>query len=554
MQEEVGSSEVLIDVPEATVPKVGTSGPSEEPNDYRLSSGRRSVPKQSSSPQAGDRLLPETTPAPVVETESGPVRGFWRPGSAAFLGIPFAEAPVGELRFAAPLPAKPWTGVRDALCYGPTPQRRPLAETTTIPEPSIPGSHTLNVNVFTPAPADTSAELPVLVWIHGGGYLGGSPASPWYDGRAFNRDGIVTVTVSYRLGFDGFGWISDAPHNRGVLDWILALEWVRDNIRAFGGDPSRVTIAGQSAGGGAALTLLSVPRAQALFARVISLSGPPTEVTLEQSEATGRRLARLGGVQSTRAGLAALTEQRVLELQAQVSSIGQEQESADPLSGLTALLGKGLVLGPVVDGDLIPRSTIEALRAGHGADKALLLGATDHEFNMMLAGAEDQLPPVPEPSILARLGVSPETAESYAAGHAGLGTAQLLGQFATDRMFRAPALHLAQARATSTAGTWLYRFGWQSPITGHSGHCLDVPFFFDVLEAEGVHAITGSVPPQSLAADVHGAAVAFIRDAQPGWTAWEDNARQTRLYDVPSSDIEDGYADVWMLEPTPVAG
>src|SRR6185437_13660526 len=144
--------------------------------------------------------------------------------SAAFLGIPFAEPPVGELRFAAPEPHRPWEGVRDAGEPGATPQRKALAEITLIPEPSYPGESTLNVDVFTPRPGDPEAKLPVLVYIHGGGYVAGSPASPWYDGAAFNRDGIVTVSVSYRLGFDGFGWIEDAPANRGILDWILALE------------------------------------------------------------------------------------------------------------------------------------------------------------------------------------------------------------------------------------------------------------------------------------------------------------------------------------------
>jgi hypothetical protein len=170
---------------------------------------------------------------------SGAVRGFWRPGSAAFLGIPFAEPPFGELRFQAPVPRAPWSGVRDALGYAPTPQRKALAEITTIPEPSIPGDDILTLNVFTPRPSEDGEPLPVLVYIHGGGYVAGSPASPWYDGAAFNRDGVVTVTVSYRLGFDGFGWLPDAPANRGILDWLLALEWVRDNIAQFGGDPAR---------------------------------------------------------------------------------------------------------------------------------------------------------------------------------------------------------------------------------------------------------------------------------------------------------------------------
>ena len=172
------------------------------------------------------------TQAPVVSIAPGRVRGFWRgePGtagaSAAFLGIPFAQAPVGDLRFAAPVPPEPWEGVRDAIEYGATPQRGDKG-ITLIPEPSIEGESTLNVNVFTPAPGDTddldtgaarpldpaAALLPVLVYIHGGGYTAGSPASPWYDGRAFNRDGVVTVSVSYRLGFDGFGHIQGAPSN-----------------------------------------------------------------------------------------------------------------------------------------------------------------------------------------------------------------------------------------------------------------------------------------------------------------------------------------------------
>jgi para-nitrobenzyl esterase len=224
----------------------------------------------------------------VVETPSGAVRGVWRTGSAAFLGIPFAEPPVRELRFGAPVPRSPWSGVRDAVGYAPTPQRKALMEITTIPEPSIPGEDVLTLNVFTPRPRPSNADerpLPVLVYVHGGGYVAGSPASPWYDGGAFNRDGVVTVTVSYRLGFDGFGWLPDAPANRGVLDWLLALEWARDSIGAFGGDPGRVTVAGQSAGGGAVMTLLTMPRARGLFSGAASISGVPTDIPLE----TGRR-------------------------------------------------------------------------------------------------------------------------------------------------------------------------------------------------------------------------------------------------------------------------
>lgn len=203
-------------------------------------------------------VLGPTTVTSTIEIGAPPrlgdaITGLVRPTptgvSAAFLGIPYAEPPVGPQRFLAPKRARPWQGNLDATVPGATPQKRPLAENTTIPEPSIPGDDTLNLNVFTPAPGDRQAKLPVLVWIHGGAYTAGSASSPWYDGYAFNRDGVVTVSINYRLGFDGFGAIAGQPTNRALLDQIMALEWVQDNIEYFGGDPARVTVAGQSAGG-----------------------------------------------------------------------------------------------------------------------------------------------------------------------------------------------------------------------------------------------------------------------------------------------------------------
>ena len=232
-----------------------------------------------------------------VTLRAGSIRGRWREDStvrsAAFLGIPFAQAPVGDLRFAAPVPVEPWEGTRDALTYGPTPKRGE-PDNSTVPETVVPGNETLNLNVFTPRPGDVGAGLPVLVWIHGGAYFAGSPASPWYDGKTYNRDGVVTVSLSYRLGFDGFGWIEGAPANRGVLDWIAGLEWVQENIREFGGDPARVTIAGQSAGGGAALTLLGLESAQHMFTPMQSIAGAlgdrPRHAALKSAQALGERL------------------------------------------------------------------------------------------------------------------------------------------------------------------------------------------------------------------------------------------------------------------------
>ncbi|WP_344819077.1 carboxylesterase/lipase family protein [Microbacterium soli] len=479
-----------------------------------------------------------------VQTSAGRVRGRWRPtgesgraASAAFLGIPFAEPPVGELRFAAPVPKAPWTGVRDALEFGPTAQRGDPG-VTLIPEPSIPGESTLNVNVFTPHPGEDE-RLPVLVWIHGGGFFAGSPASPWYDGRAFNRDGVVTVSISYRLGFDGFGWIEDAPSNRGVRDWLLALEWVQENIAAFGGDPDRVTIAGQSAGGGAVLTLLGMPAAQHLFHRAYAISGALTDVSAERAEEFGRRLAADAGVAPTREGLSAVPEERILELQKKATTLDAK--------ALDAMAETGLPLGPIVDGDLIPRPTRESLRAGVGAGKPLVMGATDDEFSMATADAGSALRWVPARMLLGKLGVPKDRRSAYLAANADVlakGKARLAGRVITDRLFRTALLRLAADRGD--APTWLYRFSWPSGSFGFAEHCIDVPFFFDCLDGPAIEPLAGPHPPQALADEVHSAAVAFITDGDPGWPQ-PGASRTARVYDAVTTNMPRAFAAVEAL-------
>ncbi|MCM1965415.1 carboxylesterase/lipase family protein [Streptomyces sp. G1] len=427
------------------------------------------------------------TDDPLVHTGHGPVRGERRAdGSLRFLGIPYARPPVGELRFASPVPPVPWTEPLDATAYGPTAQRRPFAEVTTIPEPSIPGEGVLNLNVFTPdlAPAE---PLPVLVWIHGGGYVAGSAASPWYDGSAFGRDGVILVSVGYRLGVEGFLHLEDAPDNRGVRDWIAALEWVRDNIAAFGGDPARVTIAGQSAGGGAVQTLLAVPSAQGLFRAAISVSGAVMDPQdRDLAEVVSALFATRAGVPATAAALRDLTDDELLDLQERLDWPGPERY------GLPMV-----VLAPFADGELVPAPVPQALVDGAaGADVPLMLGFTAHEFHAM----------------------GPEV------GHA-----------LTDDLFRAPALALAEARAHAERPTWLYQFEWTATAPGYEGlahHCVDLPFVFDLLDAPGVAEALGDDPPQPLADALHTSWVGFIRDLDPGasWPRYTPDTRATRIW------------------------
>jgi para-nitrobenzyl esterase len=477
-----------------------------------------------------------------VATTAGVARGRWRGESAAFLGIPYGAAPVGELRFAAPAPVAPWDGVRDATRPGPTPQRRPLAPVTTIPEPSIPGAEILNVSVFTPAPVAPDRRLPVMVWIHGGGFVGGSPASPWYDGASFNRDGVVTVAVSYRLGFDGFGWIEDAPLNRGLLDMLAALGWVRDNIARFGGDPEAVTIAGQSAGGSAVLALLTCPAAENLFRAAVCHSGAGRVQRAADAERVGRELADEAGVPPTRAGWAQVAEERVLDLQ---SRFGMQRPSGsvDPVAFARGALfpeDDGLAFGPVVDGDLLPQPVEEALAAGAGAAKPLLVGATAHEFTLALAAARTALADVDVVPVLVAAGLPEEAARRFVAAQPELPEpAFQLGQLMTERLFRLPLLRWVLARVRGGAGerTWLYDFRWRSPVLGLAPHCSELPFVWDLLGAEGVARTLGDTPPQGLADAMHRAWVRFLREGQPGWRSadggtgmcWDEVSAQAEL-------------------------
>ncbi|MFG6402863.1 carboxylesterase/lipase family protein [Microbacterium sp. P04] len=489
--------------------------------------------------------MTDRTAPPVVQTQRGAVRGFHRGDTAVFLGIPFAQPPVGALRFAAPEPMPPWEGVRDATSYGATAQRGDTG-VTLIPEPSVPGDATLNVNVFTPRTRGGRA-LPVIVYIHGGGYISGSPASRWYDGDAFARDGVVTVVISYRLGFDGFGVIEGAPDNRAVLDWLAALEWVREEVSSFGGDPARVTLVGQSAGGGAVLTLLGMPAAQGLFAAALAISPALVDVPRARAEGFSRRLAELAGVAPTRAGFASVPEERLTALQDAAS----RPVRGGPLAALTAVLDDGLPWAPLIDGELIAAPTLERIADGVGRSIPLVLGTADDEFTMTTDKARGILRFVPASFALGRLGLDAARRRAYLADNVAqhrLGTAAVLGRYASDRVFRAGIPRVAAARGD--APTWVYRFAWRSPVIGWACHCLDVPFWFDHLDAEGVSAIAGQAPPASLAREMHAAVVRIATVGDPGWPAWTTHPGRTRLLGAAASEppiLDDGYREVTAL-------
>ncbi|GGK87570.1 carboxylic ester hydrolase [Planomonospora parontospora subsp. parontospora] len=464
---------------------------------------------------------------PQVVTASGRVRGRWTGGVAEFLGVPYAAPPVGALRFAPPVPPPRWDGVRSCRTCGPT-APQPQDGGGDVPEPLVAGDDFLNLNVRTPDPG--AAGLPVLVWIHGGAFNAGGNAGPWYRGASFARDGLVFVAINYRLGVEGFLPLDDAPANLGVLDWIRALTWVHDNIAAFGGDPGNVTVGGQSAGGQASVTLLAAPAAAGLLHRVIDMSGGSvTWEPVEPAREAARALARRLGVPPTREAFSAFTPE---ELAAAYGSLGSGEPDPGPLGAVFGPGPKGF--NPVNDGETVVRSPYDMIRDGSAHPAALLVGTTREEFNALVRSRPGPLGEREYGDALRALGAGPDARRFYEerlpAGR------EVLGQILTDRLFRVPALRLARACAAAGRSVHAYEFRWRSPArdgTVGAGHCVDLPFVFDDLDAEGVERLCGPAPPPDLARTVHAAWTGFAATGDPGWPPYGGPGGPVRIFDDP---------------------
>lgn len=313
---------------------------------------------------------------PIVETAHGPVEGFEENGYAVFLGVPYAAPVTPERRFAAPQPVEPWREVRSARKLSAVcPQIPTYGPVGTAAASRLEfGTDFLTVNIRTPS---VTGKAPVLVWIHGGGYAVGSANEAVLQSGAFAASGIVEVTVNYRLGALGFLHLGDgSPDNRGLLDQIAALEWVRDNIAAFGGDPARVTFAGRSAGGFAIAAVMAMPAARGLFARAMPQSGASTAVstTADAEKLTHRVLAATG---TDERGLRSLSFEELLIAQRDLCNESYERHSFER-DGLAAMLGVPFV--PVIDGISLPEHPETAAAKGRTAPVPMMIGCTSGEY------------------------------------------------------------------------------------------------------------------------------------------------------------------------------
>ncbi|MCP5180222.1 MAG: carboxylesterase/lipase family protein [Pseudomonadales bacterium] len=482
-----------------------------------------------------------------VTTTSGPVVGREKAGVFLFAGVPYAAPPVGALRFRAPLPHVGWKEPLECRRFG---AAAPQVSTggMTDPSPVRWSEDCLTLNIQTPSLDD--GRRPVLFWIHGGGYRTGQGAIPWYNGAAFCRNGdVVVVSINYRLGALGFTDLSALDGSyatsgvNGTLDQIAALKWVRDNIDRFGGDPEKITIAGESAGGFSVATLLANPQCQGLFRGAIAQSGaghhtlPPAA-----GRVVGEHFLRALGADSIAAAHAASVDDI---LTAQSTVIRELEARAGFVNGL------GLPVSPFypVHGNaVISQAPIDAIRGGAGRDIALLTGTNQDETTLWGYGKVDE----------ARLQQAADglNAAIPLAVHRRLtpqaSAEELLIALTTEHMFRIPAIRLAEARAQQGASTWMYLFKWRSQAAGGrfgATHALEIPFAFNNLGQPGVPAFLGpGEPPQGLADHMHEAWIRFIRSGDPGWAPYDLAARTTYVFadtSAPSVDPESAIRQAW---------
>lgn len=426
----------------------------------------------------------------VVQASSGQLRGVARPaGGAEFLGIPYAEPPVGELRWHEPLPAKSWSGIRDANRFG-APCAQPVLGDWNRHDAERGVENCLFLNIITPVwPAKT--PLPVMLWLHGGANEGGSAGSALYKDGTLVNHGVLLVTVNYRLGIFGFfshpALTAESTHhasgNYGLMDQILALGWVRKNIARFGGDPNNITVFGQSAGAQDTGLLMTSDLSKHFFQHAIAESGTsfsPTLPRLDEAEEAGQQFAATlpGATPETRKDKDALRQLRQLSARELLTALvnGEPRQR----------------FGPVLDGWVIARSPAEVFQSGSEAAIPLLIGVTSREFGAQTFATPTALDPLRK-TIANALGSSAQTAiAAYGLSDGGQGSVDPLhgsaaDQWTADYYFRCPAVTEAAWHANARNPAYEYEFAHAIPGQEDQGavHSSDLPYVFGYFPKEG---------------------------------------------------------------------
>jgi para-nitrobenzyl esterase len=494
-----------------------------------------------------------TTPTNgVVETSAGKVRGYVRNGIFTFKGIPYAGSTAGEARFLPPAPVTPWTQVRASMSYGPVcpqPVRTGWASDRLAFlfdwDDGHPGEDCLRLNVWTPA-ADDRTKRPVMVWLHGGGYEAGSSQElPSYDGEMLSRSGdVVVVSINHRLNV--FGYLNLAAVggekyarsiNVGMLDIVAALQWVRDNITRFGGDPANVTVFGQSGGGAKVSTLMAMPSAKGLFHKAIVQSGSQLRLATAEASAT-QADAVLKELQAQGIGMDQLTQVPAARLVEIATGVKNKLQSTNPRASISERLG----WQPWLDGTIVTAHPFDPQAPALAANVPMLIGTTMHEFSP--AGA------MPDPRALTEEWLVTEVTKTYGPaardivtafkqGHPGALPFEIAAIIGATSTFRVSAVRQAQLQAAN-APAYLYWFAWKTPVldgTPLAYHCSELAFAFNNID-RCANATGGTPEARDLAAKVNQAWIQFARTGNPNhsglprWPAVTPSALPTMLFDT----------------------
>jgi len=477
----------------------------------------------------------------IIETESGKVQGYIDKGIKIFKGISFAEPPIGDLRFNAPVKKKKWEGVLDATEFGFFPMQGdegPLGDAfkqilgLEIQE----NEDCLSLNIWTSTTDDK--KRPVMVWIYGGTFLVGGSAMPLFDGLALAKRGeVVVVTINYRVGAFGFLYIPGITANVGMLDQIAALEWIQENIRAFGGDPNNVTIFGESAGGCSGITLLGMPGAKGLFNRVIAQSAPILQKKTTV-KSTNDLMNELGVQPRDIAALQKLKAEDIIEAQNKVLKEAIESDE-----------GEYMGFRPSIDieGKTLPIHPLEALKEGNAKRIDLLIGCNEEEQKMIMLDPnlknlnterlESLIASDLKPLNLAHESkVLIQKYENARKDLLPINPIDIYIAILSDLVFRIPDIHIAEAQSKHNSNVYFYIFTWPSPLFKGAFHGVEIPFVFGTLDLQGARYIFGKgAEAKKLSEKTMDAWIAFARSGNPNhsnipeWPVYDMEKRATMM-------------------------
>jgi len=472
----------------------------------------------------------------TVTSQLGKLKGKVSDDIATFYGIPYAKNPFSEdRRFQAPQAINSWTGVLDTTSIKPPVPQPSRGRTTTLY--GAPGD--LSINIWTPTSAlSAKQKLPVMVWLPGGAFIRGDATEAGYDGTSFAQHDVIMVTVNYRVGVDGFMHLEGAPDNRGILDQLLALQWVQDNIAAFGGDATQITLFGQSAGAESVAILLGTEKANGLYQRAIMQSPPMQAMTQTQANRVSNAFAAKLNVAATMQGIASVPYPQLV---ATVIEMGQTLTNRDDWAMLS---WGGTAFLPVVDKNLIKDTPMVNIANNANPATAVIVGSTDQEARLYLvpSGEIDRTSTEKTALFLNDLALPNDPLTVYSQGENSATEGDIYAAVQSDFTFRMPALHIAEALADKGADVWKYNFAWQSPgFNGRLGaaHFVDVPFVFNTINKPEVAGFVGKNPPVILAEEMHRQWINFAKSGQVDWAPYRLDKRATMRFDMHSQQVND---------------